>query len=242
MLDLRRLQFLTPLDGAEEGASVWPCTCVFLALFALALGPRYLPTTRLTTMAAMPANTALASKRFFVKTFLSSSPTAAEDAFAKSWWAAFVDFVPNHVFNSRDFPRPRLKNRQRYLKEGARTLIHQREQRCDKIQADGDRLMTRAVFLIGVGIVSAAIIGAAIIITTSMPRPLSMPQTMRVITETRKCFELRRFVEAQKEYISRSIDQAAYQKMTPQEKNEADTSLGRNLGDLDDMLERAGCD
>jgi hypothetical protein len=29
MLDLRRLQFLTPLDGAEEGASVWPCTCVF---------------------------------------------------------------------------------------------------------------------------------------------------------------------------------------------------------------------
>jgi hypothetical protein len=102
--------------------------------------------------------------------------------------------------------------------------------------------MTRAVFLIGVGIISAAIIGAAIIITSSMPHPLSMPQTMRVITETRKCFELRRFVEAQKEYISRSIDQAAYQKMTPQEKNEADTSLGRNLGDLDDMLERAGCD
>jgi len=32
----------------------------FLALFALALGPRYLPTTRLTTMAAMPASTALA--------------------------------------------------------------------------------------------------------------------------------------------------------------------------------------
>ena len=57
-----------------------------------------------------------------------------------------------------------------------------------------------------------------------------------------KCFELRRFVEAQKEYVSRSIDQAAYQKMTPQEKNEADTSLGRNVGDLDDMLERAGCD
>jgi hypothetical protein len=125
------------------------------------------------------------------------------------------------------------------LKEGARTLTHQRN---NKIQADGDRLMTRAVFLIGVGIVSAAIIGAAIIITTSMPRPLSMPQTMRVITETRKCFELRRFVEAQKEYISRSIDQAAYQKMTPQEQIEADTSLGRNLGNLDDMLERAGCD
>ena len=32
----------------------------FLAFFALALGPRYLPTTRLTTMAAMPASTALA--------------------------------------------------------------------------------------------------------------------------------------------------------------------------------------
>jgi hypothetical protein len=34
--------------------------CFFLALFASALGPRYLPTTRLTTMAAMPASTALA--------------------------------------------------------------------------------------------------------------------------------------------------------------------------------------
>jgi hypothetical protein len=32
----------------------------FLDLFALALGPSYLPTTRLTTMAAMPASTALA--------------------------------------------------------------------------------------------------------------------------------------------------------------------------------------
>ena len=32
----------------------------FLALFALALEPRYLPTMRLTTMAAMPASTALA--------------------------------------------------------------------------------------------------------------------------------------------------------------------------------------
>jgi len=31
----------------------------FLALFVLALGPRYLPTTRLNTMAAMPASTAL---------------------------------------------------------------------------------------------------------------------------------------------------------------------------------------
>lgn len=111
-----------------------------------------------------------------------------------------------------------------------------------KIQKDGDTLMTRAVFLIGVGIISAAIIVAALIISTSMPRPFSIPQNMRVITETRKCFELRRFVEAQKEYISKRIDQAAYQKMTPQEQIEADTSLGRDLGNLDDMLERAGCD
>lgn len=102
--------------------------------------------------------------------------------------------------------------------------------------------MTRTVFLIGVGIISAAIIVAALIISTSMPRPFSIPQNMRVITETRKCFELRRFVEAQKEYISKRIDQAAYQKMTPQEQIEADTSLGRDLGNLDDMLERAGCD
>ncbi len=42
----------------QEGASV--CARVFLALFAPALGPRYLPTTRLTTIAAMPASTALA--------------------------------------------------------------------------------------------------------------------------------------------------------------------------------------
>jgi hypothetical protein len=34
--------------------------CFSFALFALALRPRYLPTTRLTTMAAMPASTALA--------------------------------------------------------------------------------------------------------------------------------------------------------------------------------------
>ena len=100
--------------------------------------------------------------------------------------------------------------------------------------------MTRNLFLIGVGIISAAIIGAAFIIKTSMPRP--MTQSMRVITETRRCFDLRRFVEAEKEYISRNLDQAAYQKMTPQERNEADTSLGKKLGDLDDMLERAGCD
>jgi len=102
--------------------------------------------------------------------------------------------------------------------------------------------MTRNLFLIGVGIISAAIISAALIIKTSMPRPLPMPQSMRVITETRRCFDLRRFVEAEKEYISRNLDQAAYQKMTPQERNEADTSLGKKLGDLDDMLERAGCD
>ena len=34
--------------------------CFSFALFALALRARYLPTTRLTTMAAMPASTALA--------------------------------------------------------------------------------------------------------------------------------------------------------------------------------------
>jgi hypothetical protein len=102
--------------------------------------------------------------------------------------------------------------------------------------------MTRTVFLIGVGIVSLAIIVAAIIIKTSMPLPRPLPQNMRVITETRKCFELRRFVEAQKEYISRTIDQSAYEKMTPEQQKEADTSLGRDLGNLDDMLERAGCD
>ena len=41
----------------QESASVWRAC---FALFAPALGPRYLPTTRLTTMAAMPASTALA--------------------------------------------------------------------------------------------------------------------------------------------------------------------------------------
>jgi hypothetical protein len=75
-----------------------------------------------------------------------------------------------------------------------------------------------------------------------MPPLRPMPQNMHVITETRKCFELRRFVEAQKEYISRRIDQSAYEKMTPEQQKEADTSLGRDLGNLDDMLERAGCD
>ena len=102
--------------------------------------------------------------------------------------------------------------------------------------------MTRNIFLIGVGIISAAIIGAAIIIKNSMPRPLPMPQTMRVITETRKCFELRRFVNGEKERISRNINQAAYQKMTPKEQEEANISLGGQLGQLDAMLEHAGCD
>jgi len=37
----------------------------FLALFALALGPRYLPTTRLTTMAAMPREHGLGFKAIF---------------------------------------------------------------------------------------------------------------------------------------------------------------------------------
>jgi hypothetical protein len=101
--------------------------------------------------------------------------------------------------------------------------------------------MTRNIFLIGVGIISAAIIGAAIIIKSSMPRPLPMPQTMRVITETRKCFELRRFVEGEKERISRNEDQAAYQKMTPEEQKEANISLGGKLTRLDDVLEQAGC-
>jgi hypothetical protein len=44
--------------NSNVSASVWPCA-FFLARFALALG-RYLPTTRLITMAAMPASTALA--------------------------------------------------------------------------------------------------------------------------------------------------------------------------------------
>ena len=42
------------------GRRVGMARVFFLALFAPALGPRYLPTTRLTTMAAMPASTALA--------------------------------------------------------------------------------------------------------------------------------------------------------------------------------------
>jgi hypothetical protein len=45
-------------QGAGRRVSV--ARLFFLALFAPALGPRYLPTTRLTTMAAMPASTALA--------------------------------------------------------------------------------------------------------------------------------------------------------------------------------------
>jgi hypothetical protein len=104
-----------------------------------------------------------------------------------------------------------------------------------------NRVMTRNIFLIGVGIISVAIISAAIIIKSSMPRPLPMPQTMRVITETRKCFELRRFVEGEKERISRNIDQAAYQKMAPEEQKEANISLGGQLTRLDDVLEQSGC-
>ena len=43
---------------SEAGPGIGSC---FSSLsFALALGPRYLPTTRLTTMAAIPASTALA--------------------------------------------------------------------------------------------------------------------------------------------------------------------------------------
>ena len=75
-----------------------------------------------------------------------------------------------------------------------------------------------------------------------MPRPLPMPQLMRVITETRKCFELRGLVEGEKEHISRNVDHDAYRKMTPEEQKEANISLGRTVGRLNEMLERAGCD
>jgi hypothetical protein len=102
--------------------------------------------------------------------------------------------------------------------------------------------MTRNIFLIGVGIVSAAIIGAAMIIKSSMPRPLPMPQLMRVITETRKCFELRQFVEREEERIRTNVDLAAYQKMTPEEQKKSNISLGQKFGQLNEMLERAGCD
>jgi hypothetical protein len=64
------------------------------------------------------------------------------------------------------------------------------------------------------GIVSAAIIGAAMIIISSMPRPLPMPQLMRVITETQKCFELREMVESEKGRIRMNVDRDAYQQMT----------------------------
>src|SRR5215472_11951296 len=48
------------LQGAGRRVAVAVRACFFSLSFALALGPRYLPTTRLTTMAAMPASTALA--------------------------------------------------------------------------------------------------------------------------------------------------------------------------------------
>jgi hypothetical protein len=53
-------QVLRGRSGVGEGASVGVRACFSFALFALALRARYLPTTRLTTMAAMPASTALA--------------------------------------------------------------------------------------------------------------------------------------------------------------------------------------
>jgi hypothetical protein len=46
-------------DYDDESVRVRRCARVFF-LARFALGPRYLPTTRLTTMAAMPASTALA--------------------------------------------------------------------------------------------------------------------------------------------------------------------------------------
>ena len=62
---LRLLLLCAPNSAVEPSAEVevWARINKPLgqfALFALALGPRYLPTTRLTTMAAMPASTALA--------------------------------------------------------------------------------------------------------------------------------------------------------------------------------------
>src|SRR5436190_1995372 len=45
-------------DDPETAEVTW--TYAGTGRFALTLGPRYLPTTRLTTMAAMPASTALA--------------------------------------------------------------------------------------------------------------------------------------------------------------------------------------
>src|SRR5262249_45127013 len=48
------------LQGAGRRVGVAVRACFSSLSFALALGPRYLPTTRLTTMAAMPASTALA--------------------------------------------------------------------------------------------------------------------------------------------------------------------------------------
>jgi hypothetical protein len=46
--------------GTEVERRVAVRACFSSLSFVLALGPRYLPTTRLTTMAAMPASTALA--------------------------------------------------------------------------------------------------------------------------------------------------------------------------------------
>ena len=52
----------TAKSSAARGRKARQCgrRVFFLALFAPVLGPRYLPMTRLTTMAAMPASTALA--------------------------------------------------------------------------------------------------------------------------------------------------------------------------------------
>ena len=54
----RPWEAVAELVRARVGVAVR--ACFSFVLFALALRPRYLPTTRLTTMAAMPASTALA--------------------------------------------------------------------------------------------------------------------------------------------------------------------------------------
>jgi|EndMetStandDraft_8_1072994.scaffolds.fasta_scaffold23556_2 hypothetical protein len=58
LVDIGNGKVVGRIYKGQEGDSVW--RACFSSLFAPALGPRYLPTTRLTTMAAMPASTALA--------------------------------------------------------------------------------------------------------------------------------------------------------------------------------------
>jgi hypothetical protein len=95
--------------------------------------------------------------------------------------------------------------------------------------------MTRNIFLIGVGIVSTAIIGAAMIIKSSMPPPMRQP--MHVIAESQKCFDTRQLVAREKASLSMSADLEAYEKMNPEEQVEKRRSLGEKLRVLNEMLE-----